>query len=261
MSVALSEPTGAVAGDVSPLPPLDPAHDALFLDIDGTLLDIAPTPEAVDVPESLKLSLTRVREEFGGALALVSGRTLADIDGLFAPLKFTAAGTHAGELRMKPGGPVEHGAKPLTAAEKAVFAEIAKLDAGLLLEDKIYTLAIHYRNVPALETTIIAKVHEQVEKLRADLRVLCGKLVVEVKRHGFNKGIGLRRIMAQPPFAGRRPIFLGDDVTDEDAFAVLPEFDGIGISVGRLLPGAAGMVGTPADVRAWLAGLAAPLEE
>ena len=120
--------------------------------------------------------------------------------------------------------------------------------------------AIHYRNVPAFETTVIAGCANPVERLGADLRVMCGKQVVEVKRHGFDKGTGLRRIMAQPPFAGRRPIFLGDDVTDEDGFAVLPEFDGIGISVGRLLPGAAGVVGTPADVRAWLAGLATPLE-
>jgi trehalose 6-phosphate phosphatase len=237
-------------------PDLDPAGDALFLDIDGTLIDIAPTPEAVDVPESLKLSLSRVREQLGGALALVSGRTLSAIDALFAPLKFTAAGAHAAELRLDPHGEVTHHAAPLTSAEKAAFAEIARLDPRIRIEDKVYTLAMHYRLAPEREDEIGRWVAEHVATLREDLRILHGKFVVEVKTRGFNKGTGIRQIMAHPPFAGRRPIFLGDDVTDEDALAVLPEFSGLGISVGRLLPGAAWQVGSPADVRAWLARLA-----
>jgi trehalose 6-phosphate phosphatase len=239
-------------------PPLNFARDALFLDIDGTIIDIAPTPEAVVVPESLKLSLSRLREELGGALALISGRTLGAIDELFTPLKFALAADHGAEIRLKPGGEVKHCAAPLTSAEKAAFAPIAKLDPRLRVEDKVYTLAVHYRLVPELGETVIARMTEAARKLREnELRVLCGKAVVEVKRCGFNKGTGLHKIMQRPPFAGRRPVFLGDDRTDEDALAVLPEFSGLGISVGRLLRGAMGMVLSPEEVRLWLAQLAA----
>ena len=240
----------------SSFPNLDPARDALFLDIDGTIIDIAPTPEAVEVPESLKLSLSRLQEHLGGALALISGRTLSAIDELFAPLKFTAAGAHAAEVRLDPMGDVQRHAAPLTSAEKAAFAEIARLDPRIRFEDKVYTLAIHYRLAPEREAEIARLVEEHVLKLREDIRILHGKFVVEVKTPGFNKGTGLRRIMSHPPFAGRRPIFFGDDVTDEDAFDALPEFSGVGISVGRQLLGASREAGSPAELRAWLARLA-----
>jgi trehalose 6-phosphate phosphatase len=237
-------------------PDVDFEQNALFLDIDGTIIDIAPTPEAVVVPESLKLSLTRLCEELGGALALVSGRTLSAIDELFAPMKFTAAGAHGAELRFDPRGAVERRAIPLTATEKAVFADLSKLDSRLRIEDKLYTLAVHYRAVPELESKIIAEVRERAQKLREDLRVLCGKYVVEVKTPGFNKGTAIQHIMEHPPFAGRRPIFFGDDITDEDGFAVLPPLSGVGISVGRLMPGAIGCVPSASAVRDWLAHLA-----
>ncbi|MBV9572128.1 MAG: trehalose-phosphatase [Alphaproteobacteria bacterium] len=239
----------------SALPALD-ASQALFLDIDGTIIDIAPTPEAVDVPESLKLSLSRVRETLGGALALISGRTLSAIDELFAPLKFAAAGAHGAELRAAPDGAVERVHTPLSASERAVLAAVAKLDPRLRLEDKGYSVAVHYRNAPELEDEVLAIVRDEVAQLGESLRIMRGKAVIEVKPHGFNKGTGLRYLMARPPFAGRRPVFLGDDVTDEDALAALPEFHGVGISVGRLLPGATSQVATPSEVREWLARLA-----
>jgi trehalose 6-phosphate phosphatase len=239
------------------LPSLDFARDALFLDIDGTIVDIAPTPEAVVVPESLKLSLSRLREELSGALALISGRTLGAIDELFTPLKFTAAADHAAEIRLGPAGDVKHRAAPLSSAEKAAFAPIAKLDPRLRLEDKVYTLAIHYRLVPELGDAVIAAMQDTAAKLDENLRVLCGKAVVEVKRSGFNKGTGLREIMQHPPFAGRRPVFFGDDVTDEDALAMLSKFSGLGISVGQVLPGAVRQTSSPAEVRRWLAELVA----
>jgi len=251
--ISALQPSPVEAG----LPSLDLGRDALFLDIDGTIIDIAPTPEAVVVPESLKLSLSRLREALGGALALISGRTLGAIDELFTPLKFTAAADHAAEIRIEPGGDVKHCGAPLTPVEKAAFAPIAKLDPRLRIEDKVYTLAIHYRLVPELGDIVIAAVQETVAKLHENLRVLNGKAVVEVKRPGFNKGTGLREIMQHPPFAGRRPVFFGDDVTDEDALAMLSKFSGLGISVGQLLPGAARQVSSPAEVRRWLAELVA----
>ena len=246
----------AAAETQSSFPKLDFARDALFLDIDGTIIDIAPTPEAVIVPESLKLSLSRLCERLNGALALVSGRTLGAIDELFAPLKFTAAGAHGAELRFEPNGEVERCAVPLTPVEKAAFGDLQKLDPKIRIEDKVYTLAVHYRLAPQLENEIIAEVKERAQKLREDLRVLCGKYVLEVKTRGFNKGTGICHIMEHPPFIGRRPIFFGDDVTDEDGFAVLPKLNGAGISVGRLLPGATDCVPSASAVRHWLAQLA-----
>lgn len=249
-------PVAPASGDSGVLPQLDAQRDALVLDIDGTIIDIAPTPESVIVPESLKLSLSRVSERLGGALALSSGRTIAAIDELFAPLKFVAAGCHGAELRLDPHGEVRRYAAPLTSAEKAAFADVAKLDPRIRTEDKVYTFAIHYRRVPELENTLFAMVETRVHEMDGNLEVMSGKAVIEIKEPGFNKGTGLHHIMDAAPFGGRRPVFLGDDVTDEDAFAVLPEFSGLGISVGRLLPGASGMVQSPADVRNWLAHMA-----
>jgi trehalose 6-phosphate phosphatase len=239
------------------LPALDFLRDALFLDIDGTIIDIAPTPEMVVVPESLKLSLSRLQGELGGAVALVSGRTLSAIDDLFSPLKFALAADHGAEVRPNPGGRVQRQAAPLDPAAKAALASIAKLDPRLRIEDKVYTFAVHYRLAPELGDTVIAAVKNTVTQLQADLRVLCGKAVVEVKRPGFNKGTGLREIMQHSPFAHRRPVFFGDDVTDEDALRVLPEYCGLGISVGRRLPGATIAAPSPGDVRRWLAGQSA----
>jgi len=238
------------------LPTLDRARDALFLDIDGTIIDIALTPEAVVVPELLKLSLSRVREQLGGALALVSGRTLDAIDELFAPLKFAAAGAHGAEVRAAPDGPVKRCAIPLTAPERAALAQVARLDPRLRLEDKGYSMAVHYRTARELEDKVLATVQQEVAGLGEDLRILCGKAVVEVKQRGFSKGTAVRDLMQRPPFLNRRPIYFGDDVTDEDALAIMPEFSGLGISVGQLRPGATGQVATPAEVRQWLAGLA-----
>jgi trehalose 6-phosphate phosphatase len=121
------------------------------------------------------------------------------------------------------------------------------------VEDKGYSLALHYRLAPQLA----AEVHDFVAAARAhypprSLEVLMGKAVVEVKSNAFNKGTGIRELMKFPPFQGRRPVFIGDDVTDESAFAVLPEFDGLGFSVGRELPGLAGCFPGPRDVREWL---------
>lgn len=250
---------GETLGEVhtdSALPDLDFIRDALFLDIDGTMIDIAPTPESVVVPESLKLSLSRLQELSGGALALSSGRTIPSIDELFAPLKLVAAGCHGAEIRLDPKGKFEQLATPMTAVEKAGLAKIAKIDPRLRAEDKIYTFAIHYRSAPELQDELSGMVTQWVTNVGRDLEIIFGKMVIEIKPPGFNKGTGLRHMMQHAPFAGRRPIFLGDDTTDEDALAVLPEFGGLGISVGlRRLPGAARFVDLPRDVRRWLASL------
>jgi trehalose 6-phosphate phosphatase len=234
--------------------PIDLHKVAILLDVDGTLLDIAATPREVFVPESLRETLQRLLDRTGGALALVSGRPLADLDLIFAPLKLPAVGGHGAEIRRSPTSNVDRGhAAPLAEDVKRRFAEIAALGPGILIEDKGFGIALHYRLAPEKEDVIRAAVAMICdEETHLGLEVLPGKAVLEIKGRGFTKGTALQQLMQYPPFKGRRPVFIGDDRTDEHAFAVLPEFDGVGLSVGRPAPGAAEYFDTPNDVRLWL---------
>jgi trehalose 6-phosphate phosphatase len=240
-------------------PAVNLRETAVLLDIDGTILDIAPTPGGVIVPPSLRQTLTRLSRETEGALALVSGRSLGDIDLLFAPLRLAAIGGHGAELRPSPHGKLEaEHAQPLNGDLKERLAEISTGAPGVLVEDKGYSFAVHYRLAPEQE----GRVKRAVAAIKADwpkepIEVLPGKAVVEIKLVGFHKGAAIRELMQHKPFAGRRPIFIGDDVTDESAFAVMPEFDGIGFSVGRKVPGTAYCFSAPSEVRRWLEGLSA----
>jgi trehalose 6-phosphate phosphatase len=237
-----------------PLPSANLRDIAVLLDIDGTILDIAPTPGAVIVPASLRQTLTRLSRETGGALALVSGRSLGDIDILFAPLRLPAIGCHGAEIRPSANDDpeMEH-AHPLDGRLRDQLAELAVGAPGILVEDKGYSLAVHYRLAPEQE----GRVKQAVAAIKADwpkerIEVLPGKSVVEIKSAGVHKGAGVRELMRHKPFAGRRPIFIGDDTTDESAFAVMPEFNGMAFSVGRRMPGAAHCFAAPSDVRRWL---------
>ena len=233
---------------------LDLRISALLFDIDGTLLDIAPRPNEVKVPGGLRQTLTNLQQLTAGALALVSGRPLVDIDAIFAPLKLTAVGGHGAEIRrLTDGEAIQEGVAPL---EDSLRARIRAVGAkpGIVVEDKGYSIALHYRLAPERQRAI----HDAVEAIRSELppdytEVLLGKFMIEVKKAGFNKGTAIRELMRHPPFAGRTPIFVGDDVTDEAAFAVMPEFGGLAMSVGRITPGAARRFEAPADVRRWLA--------
>jgi trehalose 6-phosphate phosphatase len=230
---------------------------AVLLDIDGTLLDLAPTPREVWVPPGLAQTLNRLHEKTSGAIALVSGRSLNDIDLIFAPEQFPAVGGHGAEMRISIGSEaVATHAPPMDKDLKRRLAAIAKLSPGILLEDKGYSLALHYRLAPHAETAI----YEAVSLIKADLpdapiEVLPGKCVCEIKQSGFTKATGVRELMMHEPFRGRRPIFIGDDVTDESVFAIMPDFGGLGFSVGGRPLGVAGHFEQPSDVRAWLARL------
>jgi trehalose 6-phosphate phosphatase len=230
---------------------------AFLLDIDGTLLDLAPTPREVWVPPGLANTLNRLLERTAGALALVSGRSLNDIDLIFAPEQFPAVGGHGAEMRLSiDGEAVATHAPPMDKELKRRLAAIAKLSPGILLEDKGYSLALHYRLAPHAEKAI----YEAVSLIRADLpnasiEVLPGKCVCEIKHAGFTKATGVIELMNHAPFKGRRPIFIGDDVTDEAVFAIIPDFDGLAFSVGRRAKGVADHFDEPRDVREWLAGL------
>ncbi|MFL4979659.1 MAG: trehalose-phosphatase [Xanthobacteraceae bacterium] len=228
---------------------------AVLLDVDGTIVDFAPTPREVFVSGALRRTLQCLLERTGGALALVSGRPLKELDLLFAPLLLPAVGGHGVEIRSAATGPVDRiAAKPLGDGLRRRLATIAAWGPGIILEDKDYSLAIHYRLAPEKEQTIRDAVLAICEEWApASVEVLPGKFVFEIKSTGFDKGTAVRQLMTRPPFKARRPIFIGDDTTDEAAFAVIPEFDGMGIAVGRKIPGTAACFETPAEVRTWLA--------
>jgi trehalose 6-phosphate phosphatase len=246
--------------DAVPVPHLLVPHlgeIAILLDIDGTLLDLMPTPREVWVPPGLSETLNGLVGKTSGALALVSGRSLNDIDLIFAPDQFTAVAGHGAEMRFAGDAEaVAVHAPPLDKELKRRLATIAKLSPGILLEDKGYSLALHYRLAPHAEKAI----YEAVSLIRADLpnapiEVLPGKSVCEIKHAGFTKATGVRELMTHAPFRGRRPIFIGDDVTDETVFAIMPDFDGLSFSVGRRARGVAGHFDAPNDVREFLARL------
>jgi trehalose 6-phosphate phosphatase len=230
---------------------------AILLDIDGTLLDLAPTPREVWVPPGLAKTLNRLLARTSGALALVSGRSLNDIDLIFAPEQFPAVGGHGAEMRLSGDGEaVAAHAPPMDKELKRRLAAIARLSPGILLEDKGYSLALHYRLAPHAEKAI----YEAVSLIQADLpnapiEVLPGKSVCEIKHSGFNKASGVRELMKHEPFKGRRPLFIGDDVTDETVFAIMPDMNGMAFSVGRRAQGVVGHFDEPSDVRAFLAHL------
>lgn len=218
------------------------------------MLDIAPTPQGVHVSADLRAMLMRLGKRLGGALALVSGRPLSDLDRLFAPLRLAAVGGHGAEIRPRADAE-SHRLRiaPLDPVLKARFAAIAQRDPRILIEDKGYSIAIHYRLAPQAAGDVVKAVARLCEESHCSgLSILPGKAVIEIKPRGFDKGSGLQELMSHPPFAGRRPIFIGDDVTDEAAFAVLPLFSGIGISVGGIAPGASFNFDGPKDVRLWL---------
>ena len=255
-----SAPREDEAPEAVPVPHLLVPHlgeIAILLDIDGTLLDLMPTPREVWVPPGLSKALNGLLTRTSGALALVSGRSLNDIDLIFAPDQFPVVGGHGAEMRLNPDGePSAVHAPPLDKELKRRLATIAKLSPGILLEDKGYSLALHYRLAPHAEKAI----YEAVSLIRADLpnapiEVLPGKFVCEIKHSGFTKATGVRELMTLEPFKGRKPLFIGDDVTDETVFAIMPDFDGLSFSVGRRAQGVAGHFDTPGDVREFLARL------
>ncbi|UGV28557.1 trehalose-phosphatase [Rhodopseudomonas boonkerdii] len=230
---------------------------ALLLDIDGTLLDMAPTPREVWVPPDLATHMGKLLQRTNGALALVSGRSINDIDLIFAPQQFPAVGGHGAEMRLaRDVESVAAHAPPMDKELKRRLAAIAKLSPGILLEDKGYSLALHYRLAPHAEKAI----YDAVSAIRADLpnapmEILPGKFVCEIKHSGFTKATGVIELMTHEPFKGRRPIFIGDDVTDESVFAIMPGMNGLAFSVGRHAQGVAGHFAEPRDVRAWLGRL------
>jgi trehalose 6-phosphate phosphatase len=238
----------------APSPTLHLRDYAILLDVDGTILDLASSPREVFCPPFLRKTLNRLYELTGGAVALVSGRSIDDLDLIFAPLQLAAVGGHGAEFRPFPGGEIDRRrALPLDKNLKRELATVGALGPGILIEDKGFSLAIHYRLAPDKEALVRALVDRICACHPAEnIDVLPGKFVVEIKPAGFDKGKAVLELMTYPPFTGRNPIFIGDDTTDEAVFAIIPDLAGLAFSVGRDVPGVNGVFSTPASVRRWL---------
>jgi trehalose 6-phosphate phosphatase len=229
---------------------------ALFLDVDGTLLEIAPRPQDVSVPSELPALLGELARQRKGAVALVSGRPLDEIDRLFQPWRGAAAGLH-GIVRRRADGTVDRVANPAAAVAldrlRPRLATLEGVETDLILEDHIWALALHYRAVPERECEIRALAEAWVRREPA-LRLIAGKMVVEFQPTGSDKGAAIAAFLAEPPFAGRSPVFIGDDVTDEDGFVEVSGRGGIAIRVGPPKPSLAAYgLATVEAVRRWLA--------
>ncbi len=227
------------------LPRIGPEH-AVFLDIDGTLIDLAPTPDAVVVPAELPGTLRALRARLGGAVAVLSGRKMADIDRLIGP-DYAAAAEHGGILRSADGAVTPVARRPAKyEAWLEVLNACAAAMPGVLVEVKAFNLVVHYRQAPRYEAELRGLV-EQLVAGSEDATLLIAHCAFELKARGGDKGAALAAFMREAPFAGRVPIFVGDDVTDEPAIARAAALGGAGLHVGR------DFGGSTQAVREWLA--------
>jgi trehalose 6-phosphate phosphatase len=227
---------------------------ALFLDIDGTLLEYAAHPQEVRVGQDLLQLLVGLRAATRGAIALVSGRSVEDVDQLFAPLALPVAGQHGTERRCADGTIHRH-APPLENLGHAAAAlvRLTAAHSGLVLENKGMTLALHYRLAPRLRPLAEEKVRALAAELGDAFELQTGKFVIEIKPSGKDKGSAIAEFAAEAPFAGRRPVFIGDDLTDEPGFAVVNRLGGHSVKVGPGITRARWHLRDAAAVREWLA--------
>ena len=223
---------------------------ALFLDFDGTLVDIAERPEAVQVDPAVPGILRQLEERLGGALAIISGRPVAFLDQHLAPHRFDMAGLHGLEHRINHElhqcDPDEH---PDLRAMIERLAGIVAEKNGVLIEDKGCSVAIHWRLAPQEKEFALATAQSAVEALGSDYRVQYGKAVAEILPSAAGKGKVIERFLQQAPYRGRRPIFVGDDLTDENGFKAVNAQGGLSIRIGAGDTIAQIRLGTPSDLR------------
>ena len=215
-------------GDLARVAPVSSC--AYFLDADGTLLDIMPRPEDVVADDGLRELLAELAFAARGALALVSGRAIKDIDRIFAPLIFPVSGLHGAEIRFADRSRSESPNDGAMNCVRQPLADFMAARPGLRLEDKGAALAVHFRQTPELA-------HEVLEFLGAlaqqsGLAVQEGKMVAELKQAHHDKGKGIAALLARPPFSGRTPVFIGDDLTDESGFLFVNVQGGVSVRVG-----------------------------
>jgi len=255
-SPAAAGPQAASAGG-SGAPPatLHARECALFLDVDGTLLEFATCPNGVAIDAELRQLLAGLVQCSRGALALVSGRSIANLDALFKPLRLPLSGLHGFE-RRNAAGKLSRSVSPERGTlreARRLMHELAAQDARLVLEDKRFALALHYRRAPALENLILPAVQSIAVRLGERLEVRRGRMVAELLPRGVNKASAIAEFMAEPPFTGRRPLFVGDDLTDESAFEWVNAAGGLSVAVDVSRPTAAQTrLQSVGEVRAWL---------
>lgn len=231
---------------------------ALFIDVDGTLLEFRDTPQAVFAPSSVLRLLESLAAWCDGALALVSGRTLSDLDRIFHPLRLPAAGVHGAQRRSRPGesaAPADTSADPAYAAARAAMHRFAAAHAGALVEDKGVALALHTRRAPSAYAAAADLVHALADHGDRRWRPVIGRFVAELRPADADKGRAIAAFMTEAPFAGRRPLAVGDDTTDADAFEAVLARGGIAVAVGPHAPAAPFRLESPRDCRRWLASL------
>lgn len=226
------------------------ARTALFLDFDGTLADLAPEPDAVQLVSGVIPALLRLSGQLGGALAIVSGRRLADLDGFLAPLQLPLASEHGAQRRDIQGRIVSLAEPDLSELARSA-AEFAARHDGLRIEIKQAAVALHYRHAPELESLCLRVMQEAADRTPG-VELLCGKYVFEVKPANVSKGLAIKAFMRESPFSGRLPLFAGDDTTDEAGFAAVQSLGGEGIKVGEGATVARHRCASPDALREWL---------
>ncbi|MBV9655106.1 MAG: trehalose-phosphatase [Acetobacteraceae bacterium] len=233
------------------LPPVD--RSALLLDLDGTLVDIAPRPEAVVIDETLPAALLALRKRLGDALAIVSGRPIEQIDALLPDIPFAVAGEHGGAIRHAPNQQIARSILPTPPSDWiAAATRIVRACPGTRVESKAHGFVLHYREAPQFG----AMLRDTMEPLLAGSEhfvIMPARKAWEIKPRGADKGVAVSALMQSPPFAGRVPIYIGDDVTDEDGIAAAEQLGGTGLRVPERFETASG-------VRAWLSRAAASAE-
>ena len=229
---------------------------AIFTDFDGTLVEIAETPDAVEVPESLADQLQRAAQELDSAFAVLTGREIADIDRYLAPLHLPVAGAHGTQRRRADGVVETVDPAAIIGAEEIAHAvsPLVMAHPGLLMETKEGAVAVHFRQAPELETAVRIAMEEAVHSV-TDFTLVPGKLVLEARPRASSKGQALRAFMREEPFLGRTPIFIGDDTTDEDAFVAAQDLGGVGIKLGEGDTAARMRIANVASVHALIRGL------
>jgi trehalose 6-phosphate phosphatase len=238
-----------------------PTNCAIFLDFDGTLIDIADTPHGVVVPTELVPLLTRLFVGLDGAIAIITGRTVSDVDRFLAPLRLVVAGVHGAELRTLADGEVHPAAEALEPSIIDAVRELAGIARGVVIEPKVYSIAVHYRRAKMVGAHIEAALGRIVEHGPGHLILSPGRKVIEVVPRHISKGAALEALLRLPKFRGRRPVMIGDDVSDQSAFAAAVRLGGLGLRVaGEHFTTEASDFDSPAHVRAWLSALAERLQ-